>query len=222
MNTPLTTIELNPVGQPKASVIWMHGLGADANDFVPVVPELRLPDSLTIRYVFPNAPKQAVTINGGAVMQAWYDITGNDLARRTDENGVRASQALIGQLIEREHALGVPYERIFLAGFSQGGVIALQTGLRYPKKLGGILALSTYLACVETLASEGTAANKATKILMVHGTGDQVIALDRAEKSRELLQQNGYAVQWQTYPMQHSVCAEEIGLISRFFKAQLV
>ncbi|MEN9559406.1 MAG: hypothetical protein RLZZ502_617 [Pseudomonadota bacterium] len=219
MNSPLPTIELCPAGTATASVIWMHGLGADANDFVPVVPELRLPAHHKIRFVFPNAPMRPITINGGAMMQAWYDIAQLDnLERRADEVGVRASQRQINQMIVREHDRGIAYHKIFLAGFSQGGVIALQTGLRYSERLGGVLALSTYLSCGDSLAAEGTQANKDVPVLYVHGTQDAVIPLSLAEKSRQTLRTHGYQVQWQTYAMQHNVCAEEIRLISAFLQ----
>jgi phospholipase/carboxylesterase len=215
---PVSTIELHPQGDADATVIWMHGLGADGNDFVPIVPELRLPDALKVRFIFPNAPVQPVTINGGAAMRAWYDISSPDFERRADEAGVRASQSKIAALIEREHARGIAYERIVLAGFSQGGVIALQTGLRFPHRLGGVMALSTYLACGDTLASEGTKANKDTRVLMIHGARDGVIPLSVAQKSQAALSAAGYTVQWKTYPMEHSVCAEEVGDIARFLR----
>jgi phospholipase/carboxylesterase len=218
---PVSTIELHPEGQPNASVSWMHGLGADGNDFVPIVPELRLPASLKIRFVFPNAPVQPVTLNGGTPMRAWYDIVDLTFDRRADETGVRASQQKILALIEREHARGIAYERIVLAGFSQGGVIALQTGLRHPQKLGGVIALSTYLACADTLAAEATTANKGTRVLMVHGTRDAVIPLAVAQRSQETLTAHGYNVSWKTYPMEHSVCAEEVGDISKYLREVL-
>ncbi len=220
-NLPLSTIELNPEGVANASVIWMHGLGADGNDFVSLVPELRLPSALKIRFIFPNARMQPVTLNGGATMRAWYDIATLDFDRRADEAGVRASQAMILQLIARENARGIATHRIVLAGFSQGGVIALQTALRHAEQLAGVLALSTYLSCQDSLASEGTAANKATPILMIHGTRDGVIPVAIAEKSKATLTSAGYAVSWKTYPMEHSVCAEEVGDIARFLRERL-
>ncbi len=218
---PVSTIELHPEGEATATVIWMHGLGADGNDFVPIVPELKLPAALKVRFIFPNAQMRAVTINGGAVMRAWYDIASVDFERRADEAGVRQSAAQIDQLIVREIARGIPAKRIVLAGFSQGGVIALQAGLRYPERLGGIMALSTYLACGDTLATEGAAANKDIPIMMVHGTRDGVIALKVAEGSHQKLRDAGYHVDWKTYPMEHSVCAEEVGEIAKFLRAHL-
>ncbi len=216
---PLSTIELHPEGEANACVIWMHGLGADGNDFVPIVPELRLPASIKARFVFPNALTRPVTINGGASMRAWYDIALlNDIERKPDEVSIRDSQARIEQLIAREIARGLPAKKIVLAGFSQGGVIALQTGLRYAERLGGIMALSTYLALGETLASEGSAANKNIPIFMAHGTRDAVIGLNIAEKSHTALKAAGYQVQWKTYPMEHSVSAEEVGAIAKFLR----
>jgi phospholipase/carboxylesterase len=219
---PVSTIELHPAGEANATVIWMHGLGADGNDFVPIVPELRLPDSLKVRFIFPNATERPVTINGGATMRAWYDIASADFGKRADEAGVRQSQGQISQLIAREIARGIPAKRIVLAGFSQGGVIALQTGLRHAERLGGVMALSTYLACADSLAAEGTAANKDIPILMVHGTRDGVIALKVAEDSHAKLTAEGYKVDWKTYPMEHSVCAEEVGVIAKFLRDVLV
>lgn len=218
---PVSTIELHPEGEANAAVIWMHGLGADGNDFVPIVPELRLPEALKIRFIFPNAPVQPVTLNAGVRMRAWYDISSLDFDRRADEAGIRASQQKILALIEREHARGLAYARIVLAGFSQGGVIALQTGLRCGHKLGGVIALSTYLACGDTLHSEGTPANKDTRVLMIHGTRDGVIPVSVAQRSHEALVSAGYNVLWKTYPMEHSVCAEEVGDIARFLREVL-
>jgi phospholipase/carboxylesterase len=219
---PVSTIELHPAGEANATVIWMHGLGADGNDFVPIVPELRLPASLAVRFIFPNATERPVTINGGATMRAWYDIANTDFGKRADEAGVRRSQGQISQLIAREIARGIPAKRIVLAGFSQGGVIALQTGLRHTERLGGIMALSTYLACGDSLAAEGAVANKDIPILMVHGTRDGVIGLKVAEDSHATLKQAGYKVDWKTYPMEHSVCAEEVGVIAKFLREVLI
>ncbi len=219
MNTlPLSTIELHPEGEATATVIWMHGLGADGNDFVPIVPELRLPAALKVRFIFPNGPMRPVTINGGATMRAWYDIASADFERRADEAGVRDSQQRINQLIAREVERGIAHKRIVLAGFSQGGVVALQTGLRHPQRLGGIMALSTYLALGDSLNKEASAANKDIPIFMAHGTRDGVIAMSIAEKSRHTLTAAGYKVQWQSYPMEHSVSAEEVGAIAKFLR----
>ncbi|MBK9608949.1 MAG: dienelactone hydrolase family protein [Betaproteobacteria bacterium] len=207
----LATIELETRPDPDAAVIWMHGLGADGNDFVPIVGELELPEDLGIRFIFPHAPMRPVTINGGMVMRAWYDIVGSDLTNRGDEAGIRDSQRRIEQLIAREKARGIAASRLVLAGFSQGGVIALQAGLRHPERLAGIMALSTYLALPQALASEAHRANSDVPIFMAHGTADPMIRLDWADASRRALQAQGYAIEWHTYPMQHSVCIEEVG-----------
>ncbi|MFC3109663.1 alpha/beta hydrolase [Undibacterium arcticum] len=206
----LDAIEIESSPNPTTSVIWLHGLGADGNDFVPIVRELDLRDCPPIRFVFPHAPTMPVTINGGYVMRAWYDILGTDLVRREDESGLRKSQAAVEQLITREKARGIPAERIVLAGFSQGCAMTLQTGLRYPEKLAGLLCLSGYLPLNEVVAAERHAANQHTPIFMAHGRGDPVIPIDRAEKSRDMLQAHGYDVEWHEYMMPHSVCAEEI------------
>ncbi|MBP8297574.1 MAG: dienelactone hydrolase family protein [Burkholderiales bacterium] len=207
----LATIELETRPDPDAAVIWMHGLGADGNDFVPIVGELELPEDLGIRFIFPHAPMRPVTINGGMVMRAWYDIVGSDLTNRGDETGIRDSQRRIEQLIAREKARGIAASRLVLAGFSQGGVIALQAGLRHPERIAGIMALSTYLALPQALAAEAHPANSDVPIFMAHGTADPMIRLDWADASRRALQAQGYAIEWHTYPMQHSVCIEEVG-----------
>jgi len=201
-------VEIETGKNPQASVIWLHGLGADGNDFAPIVPELRLPQA-AIRFVFPHAPVQPVTINGGMRMRAWYDITDGAI-RREDERGVRASQVLIETLIGREKERGTKSERLVLAGFSQGGAIALQTGLRHPERIAGIMALSTYVPVAEKLSAEASAANRHVPIFMAHGTYDPVIPLDRAEQSRGLLESLGYPVEWREYGMPHSVCPEEL------------
>lgn len=210
MSQYLTTIELESAPQVTASIIWMHGLGADANDFVPIVKELDLRGCPPIRFVFPNAPTMPVTINGGYVMRAWYDILGTDIARREDEAGLRQSQGEIEKLIAREIERGIPAHRIILAGFSQGCAMTLQTGLRYPQQLGGMLCLSGYVPLSAHIAAERHPANQNTPIFLVHGVADPVIPLQRAEQSRQLLEQCGYQIEWHTYPMPHSVCAEEI------------
>ena len=204
----LDAIEIETGKNPAASVIWLHGLGADGNDFAPIVPEIRLPPS-AIRFVFPHAPVQPVTINGGVRMRAWYDITDGAI-RREDERGVRASQVLIETLIAREKKRGTKAERLVLAGFSQGGAIALHTGLRHPERIAGIMALSTYVPVAEKLSAEASAANRRVPIFMAHGTYDPVIPLDRAEQSRGLLESLGYPVEWHEYGMPHSVCPEEL------------
>ena len=218
----LESITLEPPSPATACVIWMHGLGADGNDFVPMVPELGLPDDHSVRFVFPNAPTMPVTINGGYVMRAWYDIASAEIDKRADEAGVRRSQGAINALIAQQASLGIMSERIVLAGFSQGGVIALQTGLRYPAKLGGILALSTYLACAETLGAEASAANRSLPIFMAHGSTDSVISIALAKLSKGRLETHGYKIDWHEYAMPHSVCAEEIADISAFLKRTLI
>ena len=209
----LEAIEVETGAKPQASVIWMHGLGADGNDFVPIVHELDLSGAPDIRFVFPHAPMQPVSINNGYVMRAWYDVRWGDLEGRTkqaDEQGVRTSQAAIVQLIEREASRGIPAANIVLAGFSQGGAVALQTALRYPQKLAGVMALSTYLPLAESFAQEATPENRRIPIFMAHGLDDGVIQHAVGAQSRDALAQNGYDVEWHEYPMQHSVCLEEI------------
>ncbi len=215
----LEAVEIETGKNPTTSIIWMHGLGADGNDFVPIVPELELPQA-PIRFVFPHAPMQPVTINGGMVMRAWYDISDTGI-RREDERGVRASQALVEALIERERERGTRPDRLVLAGFSQGGAIALQTGLRQPLRLAGIMALSTYVPIAGKLAGEASAANRDTPIFMAHGTQDPIIPLPLAAQSRDLLQSLGHAVEWHQYGMPHSVCAEEVRDISAWLAGVL-
>ena len=214
----LPAIELVTGHDPKSAVIWMHGLGADGHDFVPVVKELGLPPERPIRFIFPHAPMRPVTINGGHVMRAWYDIALDGVARRADAQGIRESQAAIEALIERENERGIPSERIVLAGFSQGGAIALQTALRHRTRLAGVLALSTYLPLAETLAAEAASANAAVPIFMAHGSQDEVIPIAMATESRHRLEALGYPVEFHTYPMPHSVCMEEIGAIGRWLE----
>jgi phospholipase/carboxylesterase len=215
----LDAIEIETGKNPSTSIIWLHGLGADGNDFAPIVPELRLPKA-AIRFVFPHAPVQPVTINGGMRMRAWYDITDGAI-RREDERGVRASQALIESLIAREKERGTTPGRLVLAGFSQGGAIALQTGLRHSERIAGIMALSTYVPVGDKLATEASPANRDVPIFMAHGTSDPVIPLARAEESRALLQSLGYAVEWREYRMPHSVCPEELADIGAWLRKVL-
>ncbi len=194
----------------------MHGLGADGWDFVPIVRELPLPGTLALRFIFPHAPERPVTINNGFVMRAWYDISMNDIARLPDEEGIRESQAAVERLIARERDRGIESARIVLAGFSQGGAIALQAGLRHAQRLGGIVALSTYLALEDSLDAEASAANRATPIFMAHGTQDPIVPLSLAEASAAALKRRGYKVEWKTWPMAHAVCAEEIRSLADF------
>jgi phospholipase/carboxylesterase len=211
-------IEIETGPSPRASVIWMHGLGADGHDFEPVVPELGMPAAPAARFVFPHAPVQPVTINGGIRMRAWYDVTGDG---RQDAAGIRASQARVEALIGRERSRGIAPGAIVLAGFSQGGAMALHTGLRHPEPLAGILALSTYLPLPDTLAQEASQANRNLPIFMAHGTQDPLIPLSWAARSRDHLTSLGYAVEWHEYPMPHSVCAEEITDVGAWLRAVL-
>ena len=217
----LPCIELETSPQPSAAIIWLHGLGADGNDFVPIVPELDLAGCPGIRFVFPSAPSMAVTINGGYVMPAWSDILGRDLVAREDANGIQASASAIVKLIEREASRGIAYENIVLAGFSQGCAMALQVGLRFPKKLAGIMALSGYLPLATSLPIEKHTANQNTPIFMAHGEYDPVVALERAQASCALLEKLGYSVDWNEDPMEHSVNHAELVDISRFLKQVL-
>ncbi|BFI94663.1 MAG: alpha/beta hydrolase [Rhodanobacter sp.] len=210
MPSLLPAVEHETAADPRYSVIWLHGLGADGHDFAPIVPELVAADWPALRFVFPHAPVQPVTVNGGMPMRAWYDIVGFDLLARQDEAGVRASIGAVETLIARENERGVPDERIVLAGFSQGGAIALAAGLRHARRLAGVVALSTYLPIADTLAAERSAANAGVPIFQAHGTFDPVVIPPRGSDSRDLLQGLGYRVEWHAYPMAHAVCAEEI------------
>jgi phospholipase/carboxylesterase len=217
----LPGIELETAPNPTASVIWLHGLGADGNDFVPIVAELALPPGMPTRFVFPHAPLRSVSINNGMRMRAWYDIAGADLSRRADMAGVRQSQAQLEALIEREGERGIRPERIVLAGFSQGGAIALYTGLRHSERLAGIMALSTYLIDPDRLAAEVSGANRALPIFMAHGSADPVVRPEWAQASRSVLEAAGYAVEWHSYAMQHSVCLEEVQAIGAWLRRVL-
>jgi phospholipase/carboxylesterase len=212
------TIEIESGPSPRASIIWLHGLGADGHDFEPIVPDLELPASLPVRFVFPHAPLMPVTINGFAVMRAWYDVTGDG---REDETGIRASEARVETLLAREKARGIGPASIVLAGFSQGGAVALQTGLRYAERLAGLLPLSTYLPLADKLAAEASPANRTVPILMCHGLHDPLIPQARALRSRDALRALGYDVDWREYPMPHAVCAEEIADIGRWLRRVL-
>ena len=217
----LDAIQQETGPDPKYAVIWLHGLGADGYDFAPIVPELGLPRFPAIRFLFPHAPMRPVTINNGYVMRAWYDILGLDLARREDEGGVRESQALIEALLLRERERGIAASNVVLAGFSQGGAIALQTGLRQADRIAGIMALSTYLPIADTVAAERAAANRDVPIFMAHGLQDPMIALPHARLSRDKLRELGYKVEWHEYMMPHSVCPEEIRDIAAWLKKTL-
>ena len=217
----LDAVEINPVLPPRAGIIWLHGLGADGHDFEPLIPQLDIVDRLGVRVVLPHAPRRRVTINGGMLMPAWYDIPAADFSRGQDSEGIQASEQQLRALIAREVSLGIPAARILLAGFSQGGAIALHTGLRYPEPLAGILALSTYLPLAGRLEAEMNAANRAIPIMMAHGSRDPVVPLQLAEQSRDHLRQAGYHVDWHTYAMPHAVCPEEVVAVRRWLVQQL-
>jgi phospholipase/carboxylesterase len=204
-------VEHETAPNPTHSIVWLHGLGADGHDFAPIVPELAASGWPPVRFVFPHAPVRPVTINGGMPMRAWYDIADFDLHARQDAAGMRASVEAAGALIARENDRGVPDERIVLAGFSQGGAIALAAGLRHPRRLAGIVALSTYLVLGDSLEAERSAANAATPVFQAHGTFDPVVAPPRGADARARLEALGYAVDWHAYPMAHAVCPQEIG-----------
>jgi phospholipase/carboxylesterase len=208
----MDAVEIETGPRPQAAVIWLHGLGADGHDFEPIVPELRLPKA--VRFIFPHAPPRAVTINNGMRMRAWYDIFQFGPGPE-DEAGIRASEALLRESVSQEKKKGIAANKIVLAGFSQGGAIVLQTGLRYPERLAGIMALSTYLPLQDKI-QEAAAANRDVPIFMAHGSHDDIIPLAKAQASKDLLVKAGYPVEWRTYPMPHSVCPPEIGHISEF------
>ena len=214
----LPSIVIETADQPTHTIIWMHGLGADGNDFTPIVQELNLQSSIRTRFVFPHAPLRPVTINGGAVMRAWYDISDQSLNNNEDIAGIRNSQSAIERLINKEKENGIKPENIVLAGFSQGGAMALQTGLRYPDKLAGILVLSGYLPLAQTLMTEADQSNILTQIFMAHGQNDEIISLDLALLSKQKLLKSGYSINWSQYQMGHSVCSEEIAAVSNWLK----
>lgn len=217
----LECVEAGAGSDAKASVIWLHGLGADGHDFEPIVPELRLPASLPVRFVFPHAPVRPVTLNGGMAMRAWYDIIALGGNAQQDEQGIRQSEAQVHALIRRENERGIATGQIVLAGFSQGGAVALHTGVRYPERLAGIMGLSTYLPLAESVAAERSNANTQTPVFMAHGTGDPVLPMQLGQWSREHLESLGYAVEWHDYPMQHAVCLEEIQAIGAWLQRVL-
>jgi len=216
----LPAVEIEPREPARAAVIWLHGLGADGHDFEPIVPALGL-DGRGIRFVFPHAPRIPVTINMGMVMPAWYDIRNLEVGKRVADGGVEQSAGKISALVEREVARGIPAEKIVLAGFSQGGAMALYVALRHPERLAGVLALSCYLVDADTLPAEASDANKATPILQLHGRNDPMVTLDIARRSRDRLRELGYAVEWQDYAMAHEVCLEEVQRIGRWIADRL-
>lgn len=214
-------VVVEPSKPATAAVVWLHGLGADGHDFEPVAVELGRAGLDDVRYVFPHAPVRPVTINGGMAMRAWYDIAGSELDRRADEEGVRASAGIARVLVDEQIARGIAGERIVLTGFSQGGAIALFEGLRLPFRVAGVLALSTYLPVPESLAAEAHPANRDVPIFLAHGSQDPVIALALSERSRAAMADLGYTVEVHTYPMPHSVCAEEVRDIANWLQRVL-
>jgi phospholipase/carboxylesterase len=222
----LPFVDVPAAGNTQAAVIWLHGLGDSGHGFAPIVPELRLPAGHGIRFLFPHAPQQPVTINNGMVMRSWYDIKSLDLnavdGSRADEAGVRQSAAAVQQLLDKVIASGVPSERIVLAGFSQGGVIALHLLPRLPYKIGGVMALSTYMAVPDALKTEMNSVNKATPVIVAHGLLDDVVPVAAGKAAFNSLKYAGFQVKWFEYRMAHSVCAQEVDDLSRFIQAQLI
>jgi phospholipase/carboxylesterase len=216
--TELQTVDIETGPEPQASIIWMHGLGADAHDFEPAVPMLRLDSGRAVRFVFPNAPVRPVTINGGMQMRAWYDLIAATRDAPEDEAGIRASAIDIEALIQRERDNGIAADQIVLAGFSMGGAMAFFTALRYPEKLAGIIALSTYVPIAQVVAAEISTANIGMPIFMAHGRSDDVVSFNFARKSRQRLNQMGYDVEWHEYPMAHSVIPEELQDVKGFLE----
>lgn len=212
----LECIEIETGHNPQHAIIWLHGLGADGNDFAPVVPQLPLEGAPAIRFIFPHAPVQPVTINGGMAMRSWYDIYTQDLVRREDGSGIKESESAVRSLIARENIRGIPTKNIILAGFSQGCAMTIHTGLRLDESLAALICLSGYLPLIDQIDSERNAANQKTPIFMAHGAMDPVVPIARAEDSKQKLTELGYEIEWHTYPMPHSVCIEEIQAIGNF------
>lgn len=217
----LPCVEIDPPGKARSAVIWLHGLGADGHDFELIVPYLGLDRELMVRFVFPHAPRRAVTINMGLIMPAWYDVRGSDLRREQDEAGIRASADQITALIARENERGIAAERIVLAGFSQGGAIAMHVALRHPETLAGLMALSAYLVCEDSVERERHEASRGMEVFQAHGTFDPMVPLERGERARDLLRELGCSITWRTYQMGHEVCPEEIGEIGAWLSARL-
>ena len=214
-------VEIETGRGPAAAVIWLHGLGADGHDFEPIVPELVLPGERSLRFIFPHAPMRPVTLNGGYAMRAWYDITAIDRRAPEDESGIRASQAAIETLIRRENARGIASARIVLAGFSQGGAMALFTGTRYAEPLAGIMGLSCYQVLAKRFDTERVAANQSTPVFLAHGTQDPVVPAQLGEEACRQLKAAGYAVEWHTYSMPHAVCPQEVADIGAWLRRVL-
>ena len=222
MEIDMLPLEVETAANPEYAVIWLHGLGADGSDFVPVVPELGLAASPAVRFIFPHAPYMAVTCNGGYVMRAWYDIISLDsTSRRIDEAGIVASRETVRHLIEREKSRGIPVDRIFLAGFSQGGAVAYTTALTHPEKLAGLIALSTYIPSPALLDEDAAVANRNIPIFAAHGTADDVVSPVLGLAARDLLLERGYDIAWHEYPMPHSVCLEEVWAIGSWLGEQM-
>lgn len=220
--TALPYVEVNPNKPAKAAVIWLHGLGDSGNGFAPIVPELKLPEELAIRFVFPHAPTRPVTINNGMSMRAWYDITSLDFNHRADRQGVDESTELVAELIEKEIEQGIPANKIVLAGFSQGGVIALHLGTRFNQTLAGIMSMSSYMCEPEKLKDEVHAANKNTPVFVAHGTHDDVVPIFMGNAAYKVLESNHYPVTWHEYAMQHNVCVQQLNDISAWLQEKLV
>ncbi|CAA9890925.1 Carboxylesterase [Candidatus Methylobacter favarea] len=221
MHSELSTYEIKPTSTHQYSIIWLHGLGADGHDFEDIVPKLHLITEPNIHFIFPNAPIQPITINGGKKMRAWFDILELGTEHKVDIAGIYQSTGLIDQLIQQEIDHGIPPENILLAGFSQGGTVALHAGLRYPYKLAGIIALSTYLPTLEQLKIQRPTANYATPIFMANGILDSIVAIEYGKKTSDTLAAMGYSVEWHDYLMEHTVCIEEIEHISAFINSIL-
>lgn len=217
----LETIELLTADNPTASVIWLHGLGADGHDFEALVPQLNLPKTLAIRFIFPHAPNRPITLNNNYVMRGWYDICSLEFNQQEDAEGIQQSSLEITQLIKQENERGIPCQRILLAGFSQGGAVVLHTALRYPEKLAGVMALSTYLPLHKTFENEMSSANKNLPIFMAHGLQDEIVKYQFGMDSKGLLEKNNYSIEWHEYTMRHSVCADEVGDIKNWLQQQL-
>jgi phospholipase/carboxylesterase len=217
----LPTVEVETGAHPQATVLWLHGLGADGHDFEPLVPHLAQIVKRPLRFIFPHAPVCSVTVNAGMQMRAWYDITDNDFVNRPDETGIRASAAAVDLLLRKENERGIPSDRIVLAGFSQGGVISLYTAVRYPQKLAGVMGLSCYLAAPDKLVLEDAGANRTTPVFLAHGAIDPMIGEAYGLKARAALEAVGYAVEWHSYRMGHEVCGEEIADIAAFLRRAL-
>ncbi len=214
--TPLETVIVETAPDAKYSIIWMHGLGADGHDFEPLVPELVSADTPALRFIFPHAPVRPVTINNGYQMRAWYDLIGIDRRAREDGTGIAASAAQIGALIRAENARGIATNRIVLAGFSQGGAMALHIATRHPEKLAGVIALSCYLPLAREFATDRSAANFTTPVYMAHGTQDPVVPFALGDETRRILEGTGYRVEWHAYPMPHSLCEQEVADLRTF------